>query len=94
MSTAAPTESTVATATPISSFEQVLELAKKLTRQDKLQLIADLARQLQEEPPPAPAKKPYRSLRGALADLGPAPSAEEIDEARREAWANFPREDF
>jgi hypothetical protein len=29
-----------------------------------------------------------------LADLGPAPTAEEIDEARHEAWANFPRDDF
>ena len=24
-----------------------------------------------------------------LADLGPAPSAEEIDQTRREEWANF-----
>jgi hypothetical protein len=37
---------------------------------------------------------PKRSLRGALADLGPAPSAEDIDEVRREMWANFPRDDM
>ena len=36
---------------------------------------------------------PKRSLRGALADLGPAPSAEDIDEVRREMWPNFPRDD-
>ena len=41
-----------------------------------------------------PAKKPFPSFRGALSDLGPAPSAEDIDEMRREAWANFPREEF
>ncbi len=35
-----------------------------------------------------------RSLLGLWADLGPAPSAEDIDEARREAWANFPRDDI
>ncbi len=37
-------------------------------------------------------RRPWRSFFGALAHLGPAPSAEEIDEMRREAWANFPRE--
>ena len=37
-------------------------------------------------------KKPKLSLLGICKDLGRAPSAETIDEARREAWANFPRE--
>ncbi len=41
------------------------------------------------EPP-----SPKRSLLGIAADLGQGPSAEEIDEARREAWANFPRDDI
>ena len=31
--------------------------------------------------------------RGALAHLGSAPSAADLDEARRETWAAFPRED-
>jgi len=75
-------------------LDHVRDLATKLAPQEKLHLIEDLVRQLRQGPAPPPAKKPYRSLRGALADLGPAPSAEEIDEARREAWANFPREDF
>lgn len=30
-------------------------------------------------------------VRGLLQDLGPAPSGETIDEARRELWARFPR---
>lgn len=34
-----------------------------------------------------------RSLYGLWADLGSAPSADEIYQARREAWAGFPRED-
>ena len=37
---------------------------------------------------------PRKSLWGLCADLGPAPSAEEIDKVRREEWANFPREDI
>lgn len=69
-------------------------MTKILSPEDKLRLIEDLVQQLRSDPPPPPAKKPFRSLRGALADLGPAPSAEEIDEMRREAWANFPREEF
>ena len=42
----------------------------------------------------APAKEPTRSLRGLLAKYGPAPSAEEIEQNRAEAFANFPRSDF
>jgi len=37
---------------------------------------------------------PHKSLSGALADLGVDLSAEDIDPARREAWAEFPRRDF
>lgn len=39
-------------------------------------------------------KGPSRSLRGLLAQYGPAPSAEEIDQNRAEMFANFPRSDF
>ncbi|MBX6313877.1 MAG: hypothetical protein IRY99_13320 [Isosphaeraceae bacterium] len=74
-------------------FDHICELARTPPPQEKLRLVDELVHQLLHEPA-APAKKPFRSLRGALADLGPAPSAEEIDEARREAWTNFPREDI
>jgi hypothetical protein len=74
-------------------LDQIRDLSQNLSPQDKLRLIDDLVQQLLQERP-TPAKKPHRSLWGALAHLGPAPSAEEIDEARREAWANFPREDI
>jgi len=36
---------------------------------------------------------PTHPLIGLCADLGAAPSAEDIDEARREMWARFPRDD-
>jgi hypothetical protein len=35
-----------------------------------------------------------RGFLGLCADPGPAPSAEEIEEARREMWASFPRDDI
>lgn len=39
-------------------------------------------------------KQPRQSSHGALAHLNISISKEEFDEARREAWANFPREHF
>jgi hypothetical protein len=39
-------------------------------------------------------KRPLRSLMGLCADLNVNVSAEDIDEARREMWGNFPREDI
>ena len=42
----------------------------------------------------AGAKKPLKSLEGICAGMGVSISAEEIDEARKEMWGNFPREDF
>jgi hypothetical protein len=49
---------------------------------------------LAEAPDVSPRKEPPQSLRGLLANCGPAPSAEEIDENRAEMFANFPRSDF
>ena len=37
---------------------------------------------------------PKRSLLGLLSHLGPAPSAEDIDEVRRAMMKNFPRDDI
>ena len=39
-------------------------------------------------------RKPRKSGRGLWADLNIDLSAEEIDEARREMWENFPRNGF
>ena len=40
-----------------------------------------------------PNGRPLKSLYGALAKYGPAPSAEEIDENRAEMFRNFARGD-
>ena len=47
---------------------------------------------LAEESPAAP-RKPLKTGRGMLAKYGPAPSAEEIDENRRDMFHSF-AEDF
>lgn len=78
---------------PSPDYLDARDIAANLDRKDKLRLISFLARDLRrEEENPAPRSFP--SPLGALKDLGAAPSAEEIDEARREAWANFPRGDI
>ncbi len=76
-----------------SPYEDAIEAARKLSTKQLAQLIADLsgalARELQGE---HLRSAPRRSAYDALAHLGPAPSADAIDEARREAWASFPRD--
>jgi hypothetical protein len=68
------------------NLDDVAPLAQRLSALDKVRLvellIADLKQDLQTTTPPS------SSAYGALADLGPAPSAEEIDEVRREMWAH------
>ena len=78
------------------SLDAVLDLVKQLSPIDQVRLIERIAPQLEQAlagVPPQPAAAQQDGW-GALAHLGPAPSEEDIDEARREAWANFPREDI
>jgi hypothetical protein len=76
------------------SFEEVLDLVKRMPPRQKLQLIEaivpDLAAPLAEAEKQA---KPLRSLYGLWKDLGVDLSAEDIDAARRDMWGTFPRED-
>jgi hypothetical protein len=41
-----------------------------------------------------PVKKKRRSLMGLCSDLNEHITAEEIDQARKEMWGNFPRNDI
>jgi hypothetical protein len=43
---------------------------------------------------PDTTKRPKKSLLGILAKYGPAPTEEEIDENRKEIFANFGRDDI
>lgn len=80
------------------SLEYVLALASRLALTEQLQVIQRLAAQLSDATrtltPAQNQPQKSRSLYGLLADLGPGPTVEEIDESRREMLANFPREDF
>ncbi len=74
-------------------LEDVFQLVNQLPARDKVRLIARMAPAIERELPQKPVR-PRKSLWGLCADLGPAPSAEDIDKARREEWGNFPREDI
>ena len=57
---------------------------------DKQQEVLDFVEFLAQK---IGAQKPRRSLKGLWADLGIDITEEDIAEARREMWGNFPRED-
>ncbi len=57
---------------------------------EKQQEVLDFARFLAAR---GAAKQPRVNVKGLWADLNIHISAEDIDEARREMWGSFPRED-
>ena len=73
----------------VAMLADVTALARELSPLDRLRLIEMLVATLERDwPGQAPA--PRRSLYGLWRDLGPAPSAEEIDEARHDALGELP----
>lgn len=68
--------------------QAVIEKLRKLPP-DKQQQVLEFAVFLQQKSLP---KRPRRSLKGLWADLGIDITEADIDEARREMWGNFPRE--
>jgi hypothetical protein len=77
----------------VVTLEEALGVVKRLSPLDKARLIERIVPDIERELATAQSA-PRKSLWGLCADLGPAPSAEEIDQARQEEWANFPREDI
>lgn len=77
----------------VTDFEMVVEMAEKFSMLERLKLIERLTQGVHQEMLQE-KRVPRKSLLGIAADLGTAPSAEDIDETRREMLANFPREDI
>jgi hypothetical protein len=73
-------------------LETIAAMADCLVPQDKIRLIERVASALERELVTTRLTQ-RRSLYGWCADLGVAPSTEEIHEVRRAMWGNFPRED-
>lgn len=70
----------------------VLEMLRKLPPRERLKVISQALPEIEQSLSEKP--HPKLSLRGLWKDLGPAPTAKEIDEARDEMWKDFPREDM
>jgi EAL domain-containing protein (putative c-di-GMP-specific phosphodiesterase class I) len=68
--------------------EKVLEKLRNLPP-DKQEEVLEFVDQLKEK---NGSKAPRRSLLGLWADLGVHITAEDIADARREMWGNFPRD--
>lgn len=74
------------------TFEQVFDLAQQLRPLEQARLVAKLAPKVEwflEKVESASVLQQPTTLRGALADLGTAPSASEIDEVQQEMWSTF-----
>jgi len=76
----------------LTSADAVLDLLRQLPPWDRLKVLVQALPEIEQELAVPPG--PLRSLRGLWKDLDFDITAEEIDQARREAWANFPREDI
>ena len=74
----------------MSLEQQILQDLHSLPA-DKKQEVLDFVQFLKHK---EPVKRPLRSVEGLCADLGIHITAEDIDQARREMWGNFPREDI
>jgi hypothetical protein len=72
------------------TLEQVYSLAKQLPLLDKVRLIERIASDIERD---IRQGQSIRSSPRVCADLGPAPSAKDIDELRREMCDNSPRKD-
>ena len=70
--------------------QAVLERLKQLPPDKQLEVL-DFAEFLRQKNGHAP-KQPLRSLEGIWADLNVKITEEDIAQARREMWGNFPRD--
>jgi len=74
----------------MTTVDLIVDKAKDLPP-DKQQELLDFAEFLRARALP---KKPLKSSAGLWKDLGVDITDEDIAEARREMWGNFPREDI
>ena len=77
-----------------NTYDDALSIAQQLSPNDKARLLEDISAALRRDliQTETASKKPKRSLLGLWE--GVSVSKEDIDEARREMWSNFPREDI
>ena len=75
-----------------SKLSELMPQLLNLSPQEKIRLITRLANTLEHDLEGVAHQR--QSLYGLCADLGAVQSAQDIDEARRVVWGNFPRGDI
>lgn len=76
------------------TLADILPLAKQLTPLEKVRLIEEVVPDLEASLESLSARRvSLQSAYGICADLGPAPSSEDLAAIRQEMFKNFPRED-
>jgi hypothetical protein len=75
-----------------AALDDILAQSRTLSPRERVRLIERLAADLETDL--APAMFEERSLKGLWSDLGPGPSNAMLEEARRDAWVTFPRDDI
>lgn len=73
----------------VHSIEEAVVTKLRELPEDRQQEVLDFANFLGTK-----QKPPLKSLRGLWKDFGISISEEDIAEARKEMWGNFPREHF
>lgn len=76
-----------------TALEHVKQMAAQLSHTERARLVEWIETTLDEQPNES-SERSSRSLYGLWADLGPVPTDADIDEARRDMWGTFPREDI
>jgi hypothetical protein len=72
--------------------ETVLKMLRQLPPSERLKVIYQALPEIEQSL--SEKVSAYKSLRGLWKDLSPSISAKDIDDARREMWKDFPREDI
>ncbi|MFB2982492.1 hypothetical protein [Microseira sp. BLCC-F43] len=74
------------------TLQEIIDQVKQLSLADKVRLIEQVTPQIKRELRIAGLVAPRKSLRGIWRGLDI--TEDDINQARSEMWANFPREDF
>ena len=71
------------------TLEQIISQAKQLNPLEKMRLIQAISPDIEQALIKPEKIKTRRSLWGICANLGQAPSEEDIDKTRQEMWSKF-----
>ncbi len=78
-----------------TTLEQVIKSARQLTPREKVQLIAQMIPDVEAMLAQVDVERqPLHSVYGLCRDLGPVPSADDIEEVRQDLFKDFPRTDI